>query len=35
VPEQSEVIEVELVKDHPVLAGLQRGAPLHFLPRTP
>ncbi|MDQ7914885.1 sulfate ABC transporter ATP-binding protein [Pseudomonas sp. 102515] len=35
VPEQAEVIEVELVKDHPVLAGLQRGAPLHFLPRTP
>ncbi|ONN72140.1 sulfate/molybdate ABC transporter ATP-binding protein [Pseudomonas oryzihabitans] len=35
VPEQSEVIEVELVKDHPVLAGLQRGTPLHFLPRTP
>ncbi|MDH4764001.1 MULTISPECIES: sulfate/molybdate ABC transporter ATP-binding protein [Pseudomonas] len=35
VPEQSEVIEVELVRDHPVLAGLQRGAPLHFLPRTP
>jgi len=35
VPEQTEVIEVELVKDHPALAGLQRGAPLHFLPRTP
>jgi len=35
VPEQSEVIEVELVRDHPVLAELQRGAPLHFLPRTP
>jgi len=35
VPEQTEVIEVELVKDHPVLAGLQRGSALHFLPRTP
>ena len=35
VPEQAEMIEVELVKDHPALIGLQRGTPLHFLPRTP